>query len=139
MNIIRLNPPGSPTPKNYHHVVSVEGGRTLYLAGQIAFDEHRNLVGGNDLIAQAHQALSNLKRNVEAAGASMTDMVKITTYVVNYDSQQLQEIIDVIGEYFPAGHQPTNTLLGVESLAVEGLLIEIEGIAVTDQPLPGPV
>ena len=136
MRIIRINPPGSPTPKNYHHVVSVEGGRTIYFAGQIAFDAHRNIVGGNDIIAQTHQALINLKRNVEAAGASMTDMVKITTYVVNYDPRHLQGIIDAIGEYFPAGHQPTNTMIGVECLSVEGLLIEIEGIAVTDKPLP---
>ena len=135
MKIIRMNPPGSPTPRNYHHVVSVEGGRTIYLAGQIAFDENRNIVGGDDVVAQTHQALTNLKRNVEAAGASMTDIVKITTYVVNYDQQQLQGIIDVIGEYFPAGHQPTNTLLGIDCLAVAGLLIEIEGIAVTDQAM----
>ncbi len=135
MKIIRINPPGSPTPKNYHHVVSVEGGRTIYLAGQLAFDENRNIVGGNDIIAQTHQALSNLKRNIEAASASMTDMVKITTYVANYDPKQLQEIIDVIGEYFPEDHQPTNTMIGVDRLAVDGLLIEIEGIAVTDQPL----
>lgn len=133
MKINRINPPGSPTPKNYHHVVSVEGGRTIYLAGQIAFDENRNIVGENDVIAQTHQALTNLKRNVEAAGAHMTDMVKITTYVVNYDQQQLPGIIDVIGEYFPVDHQPTNTLLGIDCLAVEGLLIEIEGIAVTDR------
>ena len=54
MKITRINPPGSPTPRNYHHVVSVEGGRTVYLAGQIAFDENRNIVGGNDIIAQTH-------------------------------------------------------------------------------------
>ncbi len=135
MKIIRLNPPGSPTPKNYHHAVSVEGGRTIYLAGQIAFDKDRNIVGGDDVVAQTRQALTNLRRNVEAAGASMADMVKINTYVVNYDQSQLQGIINVIGEFFPEGHQPTNTMLGIECLAVEGLLIEIEGIAVTDRPL----
>lgn len=135
MKIIRINPPGSPTPKNYHHVVSVQGGRTVYLAGQLAFDENRNIVGGDDIIAQTHQALTNLKRNVEAAGASMTDVVKINTYVVNYDQRNLRGILDVIGAFFPAGHQPTNTLLGIDCLAAEGLLIEIEGIAVTDNPL----
>jgi enamine deaminase RidA (YjgF/YER057c/UK114 family) len=135
MIIKRLNPPGSPTPKNYSHVVSVEGGRTIYLAGQIAFDENRNIVGGDDVVAQTRQALKNLKRNVEAAGASMSDMVKINTYVVNYDQGQLLGIIDVMGEFFPAPNQPTNTLLGIECLAAEGLLIEIEGIAVTDKPL----
>ena len=136
MKVIRLNPPGSPAPKNYHHVVSVEGGRTIYLAGQLAFDQDRNIVGGDDVVAQTRQALANLKRNVEAAGATMADMVKINTYIANYDQGQLQGIIDVIAEFFPEGHQPTNTMLGVERLAVEGVLIEIEGIAVTDKPLP---
>ena len=130
------NPEGSPTPKNYHHVVSVEGGRTIYLAGQTAFDENRNIVGGDDLIAQTRQVLGNLKRNVEAAGASMSDMVKITTYVVDYDQQQLQDLAELLGEHFPTAHQPTNTLIGVDCLAVDGLLIEIEGIAVTDKPMP---
>jgi len=135
-NITRINPPGSPATKKYHHVVSAEGGRTIYLAGQIAFDRNRNIVGGDDIVAQTRQALTNLKRNVEAAGASMTDVVKINTYVVNYDQAQLQAIVDVIGEFFPEGHEPTNTLLGIERLAVDGLLIEIEAIAVTDRPLP---
>ena len=136
MKITRINPPGSPATKNYHHVVSVAGGRTIYLAGQIAFDANRNIVGGNDIVAQTRQALTNLKRNVEAAGASMTAVVTINTYIASYDQGQLQAIIDVIGEFFPKGHQPTNTMVGVERLAVDGLLIEIEGIAVTDKPLP---
>jgi enamine deaminase RidA (YjgF/YER057c/UK114 family) len=136
MIIKRINPPGSPTPKNYSHAVSTEGGRTIYLAGQIAFDQNRNIIGGDDVVAQTRQALENLKRNVEAAGARMSDMVKINTYVVRYDQAQLQGILDVIGEYFQAPNHPTNTFLGIEKLAVDGLLIEIEGIAVTDAPLP---
>ncbi len=135
MKVVRINPPGSPTPKNYHHVVSVEGGRTVYLAGQLAFDADRNIVGGDDVVAQTRQALANLKRNVEAAGAGMTDMVKINTYVAGYDPGDLQGILDVMAEYFPEAHQPTNTFLGVERLAADGVLIEIEGIAVTDKPL----
>ena len=136
MDIVRINTAGSPSPKGYHHVVSVEGGRTIYLAGQLAFDENRNVVGGDDVVAQTRQALSNLKRNVEAAGASMSDMVKINTYVVNHDPGNPQPIIDLIEEFFPAEHRPTNTFLGIERLAVDGVLIEIEGIAVTDKPLP---
>ena len=136
MTVVRINPPGSPAPRGYHHVVSAEGGRTIYFAGQLAFDEDRNIVGGDDVAAQARQALTNLRRNVEAAGASMSDMVKIVTYVVHYDPDQLQAIIGVIEEFFPEAHRPTNTLLGIERLALDGLLIEIEGIAVTDRPLP---
>ncbi len=135
MNVVRINPPGSPTPKGYHHVVSVEGGRTIYLAGQLAFDAERNLIGGDDVVAQTRQALTNLQRNVEAAGAAMADMVKINTYVVKHDPANLQASVDVIEEFFPEAHRPTNTFLGIERLAVDGVLIEIEGIAVTDKPL----
>jgi enamine deaminase RidA (YjgF/YER057c/UK114 family) len=39
------NPPGSPTPKSYHHVVSTEGGRMIFLSGQVAFDSDRQIVG----------------------------------------------------------------------------------------------
>ena len=136
MTIVRINPEDSPAPRGYHHVVSVEGGRTIYLAGQLAFDADRNVIGGGDVVAQTRQALTNLKRNVEAAGASMNDMVKLNTYVVGHQHANTAAIVAVIEEFFPAEHRPTNTFLGVERLAVDGVLIEIEGIAVTDKPLP---
>ena len=127
-----INPPGSPTPKSYHHVVSVQGGRAIYLSGQVAFDSDRNIVGPNDVVAQTRQAMKNLKAAVEAGVGEISDIVQITTHVVDYDPTQLDEITGTIAEFFSPEYLPTNTLVGVTSLSTKGLLIEIGGIAVTD-------
>ena len=124
------NPPGSPTPKSYHHVVSTEGGRMIFLSGQVAFDCDRQIVGKDDVVAQTRQAMQNLKAAVETGGGEISDIVQITTHVVNYDPSQLDEITGSIAEFFKPECLPTNTLVGIESLSTEGLLIEIGGIAV---------
>jgi enamine deaminase RidA (YjgF/YER057c/UK114 family) len=130
-----LNPPSSPTPKSYHHAVAVEGGRSIYLSGQVAFDAERKIVGVGDVVAQTRQAMRNLKAAVEAGGGTMSDIVQITTHVVNYDPDQLDDITSTIAEFFSPESLPANTLVGISSLSTDGLLIEIGGIAVTDSPL----
>ena len=130
-----LNPPSSPTPKSYHHAVAVEGGRSIYLSGQVALDAERKIVGVGDVVAQTRQAMRNLKAAVEAGGGTMSDIVQITTHVVNYDPGQLDDITGTIAEFFSPESLPANTLVGISSLSTDGLLIEIGGIAVTDSPL----
>ena len=61
----------------------------------------------------------------------ISDIVQITTHVVHYDPSQLDDITGTIAEFFQSECLPTNTLVGVDSLSTEGLLIEIGGIAVT--------
>ena len=124
------NPPDSPTPKSYHHAVSTEGGRLIFLSGQVAFDRERQIVGEGDVLAQTRQAMRNLKAAVKTGGGDISDIVQITTHVVNYEPDQLDDITGAIAEFFPPECLPTNTLVGVYSLSTEGLLIEIGGIAV---------
>ena len=124
-----LNPPSLPSPRNYHHAVTVEGGRTIFLSGQVAFDRERNIVG-EDVVTQARQALRNLETAVAAGGGTMTDVVQLTIHVVDYDPDQLDRIAGTITEFFPQDRLPSNTLVGVQSLSTRGLLIEITGIAV---------
>jgi 2-iminobutanoate/2-iminopropanoate deaminase len=126
-----LNPPGSPTPKSYHHVVTTEPGRLIFLSGQVAFDSNRNIVGENDVVTQTRQAMRNLKAAVETGDGQISDIVQITTHVVDYDPAQLDDITGTIAEFFEPDCLPTNTLVGIASLSTEGLLIEIGGIAVT--------
>ncbi|NIQ38907.1 MAG: RidA family protein [Proteobacteria bacterium] len=129
-----INPPDSPEPRSYHHAVTVEGGRVIYLSGQVAFDLERRIVGENDLVAQTRQAFRNLQIAVEGGGGKLSDIVKLTIYVVNYKAEQMSAVTGVIGEFFPDESLPANSLIGVESLSTKGLLVEIEGIAVTDAP-----
>jgi len=127
-----LNPPGSPTPKSYHHAVTVEPGRMIFLSGQVAFDSDRIIVGKGNVVEQTRQAMRNLKSAVETGGGHISDIVQITTHVVNYDPTQLDDITGTIAEFFEPECLPTNTLVGIASLSTEGLLIEIGGIAVAN-------
>lgn len=133
-----LNPPDSPTPKSYHHVVTTKPGRMIFLSGQVAFDSNRHIVGKNDVVAQTYQAMLNLITAVETGGGQNSDIVQITTHVVDYDPNQLEDITGKIAEFFEPECLPTNTLVGIVSLSTPGLLVEIGGIAVieTDQNYP---
>jgi len=104
----------------------------IFLSGQVAFDSDRNIVGENDVVAQTRQAMRNLKAAVETGGGQISDILQITTHVVDYDPKQLDDITGTIAEFFEPKCLPTNTLVGVGSLSTPGLMIEIGGIAVTE-------
>jgi len=69
----------------YSHVVTVEGTRTIYVSGQLARDRAGNVVGKGDMRAQLRQVGENVKAALEAAGASLRDVVKTTTFVTDID------------------------------------------------------
>lgn len=58
--------------------------RTVYTSGQVSVDEEGKLVGAGDLAAQTTQAMKNLGLALEPAGATYADIVKTTTFVVDY-------------------------------------------------------
>jgi enamine deaminase RidA (YjgF/YER057c/UK114 family) len=129
-----LNPDSLPSwPEIFSNVVTVEknGVKTIYLAGQVGIDENKNLVGDGSFVAQARQSLINIQLALASVNAKMTDVVKLTIYVANYSSDLIPVICEVLVEYFPE-NKPACTLLGVESLAEERFLIEIEAIAVQE-------
>ena len=112
----------------YSHVVVVEGQRTIFVSGQLARDRHGNVVGKGDMRAQLRQVGENIKAALEAAGASLHDIVKATTYVT--DIEEFFRHVDVRMEYF--GALPASTTVEVRRLAQPDLLVEIEVIAVVD-------
>ena len=83
-------------------------------------------------MAQTRQTMRNLKSAVETGGGQISDIVQITTHVVNYEPTQLEDITGTIAEFFEPECLPTNTLVGINSLSTRGLLIEIGGIAITE-------
>ena len=126
-----IDPEDLPTPQSYTHVVSATGSRLVFVAGQVAEDADGNLVGAGDLAAQARQAFANVGRCLAAAGAVPEQVARITIYVVGHRPQYLSDIsaarIAVFGD-----HRPADTVLGVQTLAEPGRLIEVEAIAVLD-------
>jgi reactive intermediate/imine deaminase len=120
-----LNPPGLSTPTGYTHVVIPQAGRPVFIAGQVANDKSGAVVGKGDFKAQTKQVFENLKTAVEAAGATMADVAKITIYVT--DLSQIAAFREVRQQYF-TGNLPASTLVQVVSLARPEYLLEIEAI-----------
>jgi enamine deaminase RidA (YjgF/YER057c/UK114 family) len=112
----------------YSHVVVAEGKRTIFISGQLARDRHGNAVGKGDMRAQLRQVGENIKAALEAAGATLDDLVKTTTYVT--DIEEYFKHVDVRMEYFRA--LPTSTTVEVRRLAHADFLVEVEAIAMVD-------
>ena len=124
----RTNPPALSTPTGYTHVVEVTGpAKTVYVAGQIAFDKEGKLVGAGDMAAQAEQVFKNLQAALETAGAKFSDVVKMNTYIT--DMSKAPAVREVRARYF-GQTAPASTLVQVSALARPELMLEIEVIAV---------
>jgi enamine deaminase RidA (YjgF/YER057c/UK114 family) len=123
-----VNPPSLVKPNGYTHVVVAPDGRTVYVAGQVAFDSTGQLVGGNNFQAQAERVYENLRRALTSVGGSLDDVVKTTTFVT--DAKHVASLRDIRLKYLDSARPPANTLVVVSSLARPTLLIEIEAVAV---------
>ena len=134
MPIEHINPPSLFPSLQYgfSQIITAQGGKTVYISGQTAWDANKQIVGGADLGEQTRQALRNVRTAVEAAGGTLADVVSLRIYVVNYLPENAVAVGDSIREFFPADAPPTSTWLGVMSLAVRDFLIEIEAIAVLE-------
>jgi reactive intermediate/imine deaminase len=122
-----LNPQTLSTPTGYSHVVEVSGGRTIYIAGQVAFDKSGTVVGKGDFAAQTTQVFENLKSALAAVGATFDNVVKVNTYVT--DMSEIQALREIRGKYY-GKNAPASTLVEIGRLAHPDLMIEIEAIAV---------
>ena len=125
----RSNPPALHKPMGYTHVVEAAPRRTIYISGQVAFDQSGALVGPGDLKAQTEQVFKNLKTALESCGATLENVAKITIFML--DATQIQTYRDVRDRYF-SGNLPASTLVQVGRLARPEWLIEIEAIALIE-------
>lgn len=125
-----IQPQGLPSPPGYTHVVTVRGGRMIFLSGQIALDADRQLVGKDDLRAQLIQVFENIQTALAAASATFEDVLKLTYYIVDYRPEDRFVIREVRDQFLSSENPPASTLIGVQSLALPDLLVEIEAVAV---------
>ena len=121
-----INPPALFTPPGFTHVVEVTGGRTVYIAGQIAVDQSFQVVGKGDFRAQAQQVFENLKIALAAVGADFIHVVKLNIYLL--DMTQLRTLSEVRNRYVNTQNPPASTAVEVRKLALDDLLLEIEAI-----------
>jgi len=117
-------------PTGYTHVVVSGPGKTLYISGQVPVNDAGQIVGSGDLKAQTQQVYENLRYCLRFAGANFEDIVKMTTYVVNYKPSDIDIVREVRKGYLSKENPPASTLVGVQALAHPEYMIEIEAIAV---------
>ncbi|MFK7965526.1 MAG: RidA family protein [Burkholderiaceae bacterium] len=116
----------------FSHATETQGSRLLHLAGQVAWDKQCNLVGEGDLAAQCAQVFSNLTEVLTSQGVTPANIARLRTYVVDYSPDKLAILGPAIQAFYGDVTPAANTLLGVQSLAMPGFLIEVEATAVLD-------
>ena len=127
-----LNPSGAlnSLPRGYSHVVRVDQpGAVVYVAGQGPLDENLGLVGGNDFEAQVRATFQNIQRCLELAGASFNDVVKMNVFVTDIKSQQWP-FRNVRAEFINTENPPVSTMVEVSRLAIDGMMVEVDLVAV---------
>ena len=124
-----IQPDSIPDPRpRYSQGQITDGGRLLFIAGQVSVDAAGAVVGKGDIERQTEQVFENLGAVLRSAGASFEQLVMITTYLT--DISQRATFQRIRSKYFSAAWPPTSTLVVVKSLANEEFLIEICGVAV---------
>lgn len=124
-----VNPPGMHSAAYTHAVVAT--GTPVFITGQIAIDPDGNLVGPGDIDAQVEQVWKNIQMILDQLGASLDDIVKLTTYAT--DVRYMQPIGAYRRELFGERRLPGSTFLVVTALARPELLVEIEAIAMVER------
>lgn len=127
-SIERLRPAGLVSSPAFSHVAVVPpGATTIYVGGQNAVDAEGSLVGGDDVAAQSSRALANAARALEAAGATLDDVVQWTVLFV--DGVDIAAAYGAIAADLASEQPPLVTSARVAGLGVPGALVEIAAIA----------
>jgi len=121
-----ITPAEAKPVANYKMATRMEGGRLLYISGQVAWDDNGHFVGTGDIGAQARQVFQNLRRVLQAAGGDLTSLLKITTYITKIED--FPAVAEVRSSVFQ-GELPASTLIVVQGLFHPDFLIEVEGVA----------
>ena len=129
-----LAPAGMAPGNGYSHAVSATG-RFVAISGQVAMDEHGQLVGEDDPAAQAEQVFRNLRSALAAAGATFADVIKLGIFVT--DISAMPAIREARDRYVDRANPPASTAIQVVALFRPGYVVEIEAVAVIADRPPG--
>ena len=131
LNIKYVNPKTVSKPTGYTHTIKIEGLKSLVMiSGQVSKNVEGDVVGEGNMEKQLRLAFKNLEANLDAAGASFKDVVKLNIYTT--DMVAFRRALSEIGKDLPVGkveNPPCQTWIEVKGLARPAYLIEIEAMA----------
>lgn len=108
---------------------AVIANRLLFASGMVAWDKSYQLTGEQNFEEQAKQIFINLENLLKAAKSSFSQVLFIRFYLKGMDTSKREIVGKYMKQYFSEGYKPGSSLIGVEALARENLLLEIEIIA----------
>ncbi|HEV8678185.1 MAG TPA: Rid family hydrolase [Stellaceae bacterium] len=113
--------------RGYSQAVVTEGGRTIWLAGQVAGEDSTGRSLAADFDGQVREVFARLGRTLEEAGAKLADMVTMTVFIADarLGDRFTQLRREIFGDNYPA-----SALITVAGLARPELLVEVQGVAV---------
>jgi reactive intermediate/imine deaminase len=109
-----------------HFTDAVRAGDLLFVSGIVPVDERRELVGGDDVVAQARAVFENMRAILAAAGCTFADVVKVTVFLTDVADRPL---INPVREEVFGDTRPASTLVEVSALVIPGARIEVEAVA----------
>jgi enamine deaminase RidA (YjgF/YER057c/UK114 family) len=113
--------------RGYSQAVVTEGGRTIWLAGQVAAEDSSGRLLAADFDGQVREVFARLGRTLEEAGGRLADMVTMTAFITDarLGDRFTQLRREIFGDNYPA-----SALITVAGLARPEMLVEVQGIAV---------
>ena len=130
ISIVNPDALGKPLGQ-YSHIARAKTSELVFIAGQVATDADGKVVGAGDFAAQCAQVFANIEAALRSVGAGWGNIVQFTTYLVH--SQDIAGFAayraQAYPRMFPGGAYPPNTLLIVDRLVQEALLIEVQATA----------
>ncbi len=126
-----INPESLGAPRGYSNgVLSAVGGRLLFVAGQIGWDDKQTIVS-DDFVAQFDRALANVVTVVTGAGGTPEQIARLAIYLTNKTEYAARR--EEVGKVYRAHlgkHFPAMVLVEVKSLLDDRAKVEIEGVAI---------
>ena len=128
MKTTYLEPSERQKARAYSPAVITEGGRIVWLAGQLALQdgEGRDIAG--DFEAQTRQVFALMDATLRQAGGALADLVTMTVFIK--EPRYGDRFVEIRRELFPDGKFPASALITVANFARPGIEIEIQGVAV---------
>ena len=127
-----LNPDALGKPLGqYSHLTRVKASEFVFIAGQVGVDQAGKLTGSGDFDAQCLQTFANIEAALKSVDAGWGNIVQFTTYLVH--SQDIAKFMAFRLREFPkmfvGGAYPPDTLLMIDRLVQEALLVEVQAVA----------
>ena len=109
-----------------HYTDAVRAGNLLFVSGVVPTDAAGDVVGGDDVAAQARRVFENIRLVLERAGTGFEHVVKVTVYLTDVNDRTL---INPVRQEFFGATRPASTLIEISRLAIPGAKLEIDAVA----------